>query len=475
MKKYLIISTITIAGLLANGCHDQLNPEPIDLVVNDVVLNEPKDIEGVEIGLYRAFRLTMASTVLAGDLTADNLIHNGTFAQYREIAIKQITTGNATVSELWGTLYGAIYIANFMIERIPTIEGVTASVRKESMATAYFIRGLCYFRLAATFGGVPKVTTTDIETNRNIARATKDEIMALAEADFLLALGNLGGKQATPATACDNAVNAALARFYLYKKDYNAAIQYSTAVINSNDYVLEEDYVTIITKDFTDESIFEVGYTISDDGDGTSLNDLFVSRREMIPSNNIVPVFDSLANRALGRRNRAIKFKTANLKGTDNGWEVANYGTAVDNNNNIVVFRLAEMYLIRAEARAILGNVGGINSAQSDITLLRKRANFPRNLSKKITPKDTVKAHWVVDTLATTPTQAQMISLIEVERRMELSYEGHRWYDLVRTGRVEQVMPPFNSNWKAAYELWPIPQREIQNNPALAGEQNPGY
>ncbi|MEJ0030863.1 MAG: RagB/SusD family nutrient uptake outer membrane protein [Bacteroidota bacterium] len=472
MRKYLIISTIIGAGFVFDGCHDQLNPKPIDLVVNDVVLNEPKDIEGVVIGLYRAFRLSMASTILAGDLTADNLTHNGTFAQYRELAIKQITTGNATVSELWATLYGTIYIANFMIERIPEIEGVTPAVKTRSMATAYFIRGLCYFRLATTFGGVPMVTVTDIETNRNIGRASKDEIMAFVLADYQRALGNLGSKQPTPATVCDQTVNAALARYYLYIKDYASAEQYATTVIDSKDYVLEDDYKSIITKDFTDESIFEVGYTISDDNDGTSLNDLFVSRREMIPSNNIIPIFDSISNRACGRRRLTITFKTVNQKGTDNGFEVANYGTAVADNNNIVVFRLAEMYLIRAEARAIQGKVGGANNtAQSDITQLRKRANFPRNDG----PKDTVKSHWVVDTLATAPTQAQMILLIEAERRLELSYEGHRWYDLVRTGRVEQVMPPFNANWKPAYELWPIPQREIQNNPALVGEQNPGY
>jgi hypothetical protein len=465
VKKLFIISTIVVTTISFIGCRDQLNPKPIDLIVNDVVLNEPKDIEGVQTGLYRAFRLTMASTIMAGDLTADNLIHNGTFAQYREIAIKQITTGNATVSELWSTLYGTIYIANFMIERIPEIEGVTLAVRNRSMSTAYFLRGLSYFRLASTFGGVPKVTTTDIETNRNIGRATKDEIMQFVEADFLQALGNLGGKQPTPATVSDNTVRAALARFYLYNKNYSKAELYATAVIDSKDYTLEPDYATIITKDFTSESIFEVGYTISDDNDGTSLNDLFVSRREMIPSNNIVPIFDSLSNAACGRRRRTIIFRIENLKGADNGWEVANYGTAVADNNNIVVFRLAEMYLIRAEARAMLGNVSGNNSAQTDIRQLRKRANYPSTKQNK----------WVVDTLAASVSQVQMIQLIESERRLELSYEGHRWYDLVRTGRVEQVMPPFNGNWKTAYELWPIPQREIQNNPALVGEQNPGY
>ena len=455
MRKLLIISTIVVAGVAMNACDHALNPKPIDLVVNDVVLNEPKDIPGVETGLYRAFRLSRASAILAGDLTSDNLIHQGTFAQYRELGVKQITTGNATVSELWATVYGTVYIANFMIERIPDIEGVTNSVRQRSMATAYFLRGMAYFTGVVTFGGIPKVTTTDIETNRNIARATKEEILQFIEEDFLKALGNLGGEQPTAATVCDNTVRAALARFYLYTKNYSEAEKYASAVISSGAYILEPDYVTIVTEDFTDESIFEVGYTISDDADGTSLNDLFVSRREIIPSNQVVLLFDTLSNPAVGRRNANVTFQLKNLKGSDNGWEVTNYGTAVADNNNIVVFRLAEMYLIRAEARTMLGNVTGANSAQTDINVLRTRA----------------KASAKVGAVS----QAQMIQIVETERRIELAFEGHRWYDLVRTGRAEEVMPPFNGNWRPAYELWPIPQREIQNNPALVGEQNPGY
>jgi len=68
-----------------------------------------------------------------------------------------------------------------------------------------------------------------------------------------------------------------------------------------------------------------------------------------------------------------------------------------------------------------------------------------------------------------------MILLIEKERLYELAYEGHRWYDLVRTGRASAVMSAFSPNWKDTEDLWPIPQRELLKNPALVGNQNPGY
>jgi starch-binding outer membrane protein, SusD/RagB family len=112
---------------------------------------------------------------------------------------------------------------------------------------------------------------------------------------------------------------------------------------------------------------------------------------------------------------------------------------------------LAEMYLIRAEARAKLNNLTG---SRNDLNVLRDRAKAPA---------------------ITSASQSQLIQLIEDERRFELAFEGHRWYDLVRTSRAKTVMSAFSSNWKDAYELWPIPQREILNNPALAENQNPGY
>ena len=120
----------------------------------------------------------------------------------------------------------------------------------------------------------------------------------------------------------------------------------------------------------------------------------------------------------------------------------------------MVIFRLAEMYLIRSEARAQLDNVTGENSAQSDINVLRERADA--------LPVPAVS-------------KSQMLRLIEEERRYELAFEGHRWYDLKRTGRLDEVMSAFSVNWRNEYELWPIPQSEIQTNPALVGNQNPGY
>lgn len=440
------------------SCSTLLEPKPIDLLTDDVVLNEAKDVPIVELGLYSAFRPIIPGAVIAGDCTADMLIFRGTFSQYRELCNKTITSANSSVSSLWASIYNTIYIANFIIEKLPTVPGVKSVDRDRVLATAHFLRGYSYFIALYTYGGVPKVIGTSIEANRNIARSSRTEILDFILEDFTEASGKLPTETANAGFASAYALDAALAKYHLYNENWSAAEEYATLVISSGKFILEPKYQTLVTDDFTDEAIFEMGYTLTDDPgtDGNiGLNYLFVGRREIIPANDLVASLDSL-NISSNSRDRffSIKFNSANLKGNDNGWSVDKYGTADQNNNNVVVFRLAEMYLIRAEARAHQNIVTGPNSAQEDINKLRSRAKAA---------------------LVGSVNQGQMLSIIEEERRYELAFEGHRWYDLVRTGRAKEVMSAFSSDWKDAYELWPIPQRELLNNPALAGNQNPGY
>ncbi|HPW63818.1 MAG TPA: RagB/SusD family nutrient uptake outer membrane protein, partial [Cyclobacteriaceae bacterium] len=431
-------------------CSDLLEPEPIDLLTDATVLNEPKDVPNVEVGLYSAFRNIIPSAVIAGDCTADMLLFNGTFSQYRELGTKQITSANASALSLWGSIYNTVYIANFILERLPTVQGVPAVQRDRVLATAHFLRGYAYFVGLYSFGGVPLVTETSIEANRNIARASESEVLTFILDDYTAALGGLPDQPSNAGFAGKYTLSAAFAKYYLYIGNWTKAEQYATEVISSNKYQLETAYANLVTEDFTDEAIFEMGYTIADDPgtSATGLNNIFVGRREMIPSNEVVV---ALASTESGERFSSISFNSDLLKGNDNGWLVAKYGTADQDNNNVVVFRLGEMYLIRAEARAQQSNVTG---AKADIDILRSRAKAP---------------------LLGTVNQSQMLQIIEAERRFELAFEGHRWYDLVRTGRANVVMSAFSANWKDTYELWPIPQREILNNPSLTGNQNPGY
>ncbi len=456
MKKMrLFLPTLRCVSLiLMTACENVLDPEPVDLLTNDLVLNEQADVGNVEIGLYSAFRNITPVTVIAGDFTADMLSHNGTFSQYRELGTKQISAANSSVDALYSSIYNTIYIANFILERLPDVPGVSATQRNQVTGTAHFLRGYAYFIALYTFGGVPLVLTTDIETNQNIPRASSDEILSQITEDYDEALDLVPDETTNAGYVGVHAVQAALARLNLYLENWSDAAAFATDVIESGEYTLEDEFSSVVTEDFPSEAIFEAAYSLSDDPGTDSdfgLNNLFVGRREIIPSNEIVLALSSSES---GDRFSSISFDQGNLNGTDNGWSVAKYGTADADNNNVMVFRLAEMYLIRAEARAQLDKVTGDDSAQSDINVLRERAD----------------ALTVVAV-----SKSQMLRLIEEERQYELAFEGHRWYDLVRTGRAADVMPAFSENWRDDFELWPIPQSEIQNNPALAGNKNPGY
>jgi len=452
MKKFALILILIIQGV---GCTYYLEPEPVDLLVNDLALNEASDVASVEIGLYNAFRSIAAPKVIAGDMTADMLNHIGTFNQYREFSTKQITSSNASANALWGSIYRTIYVANFILERLPSVPGVTEAERNEVTATAHFLRGYAYFVGLYTYGGIPLVTTTDITVNRNVARSSVAEVLGLIEQDFEAASSDVLPEEPVNAGFVSTyAVKAARARLALYLQNWAEAESLTTEIIDSDKYTLVDDFSELVYTDFTDEAILEVGYTVNDDP-GTDanfgLNDLFAGRREIIPSNEAVVALNS---DEAGERFYSLSFSLSQLGGTDNGWSVAKYGTADEDNNNIVVFRLAEMYLIRAEARAQQNKLFGTNSAVEDINVLRTRA--------KASP-------------ATATSREQILQLIEKERLYELAYEGHRWYDLVRTDRATTVMAAFSGNWKQTFELWPIPLREIQNNPSLSGAQNPGY
>ncbi len=442
-----------------SSCREILEPPPVDLLVDELVLNEASDVEPVRLGLYNAFRGIGSPMVIAGSFTADFIQHNGTFTVYNELGNKQITAANAAAGAFWGSIYSTIYIANFIEERIATVPGVTEAEKKQVLAEARFLRGFVNFLGAYTFGGIPKVTTTTIETNRNIPRATREEILNSVLADYNAALPDLPNtntnKTLAKTFATKNAVRAALARYYLYQKDWAQAEKLASEIIATRLQTLPADVAAVFFQEVDDETIFEVAYANnSSDDPGTStfsLNDVLRGRREVIPANTYIL---TMLEPNAGERRQTISFDPTRQRGRDNGWSVVKYGSPDEANNNITIFRLAEQYLIRAEARAQQGRIVGTNGAQADINVLRQRAKAPN---------------------ASLTTQADALLTIEKERVYELSFEGHRWYDLKRTGRIETVMTAFSPNWNEKFELWPIPQSEIQRNDALKGSQNPGY
>src|SRR6478609_7787748 len=286
---------IVLFLLISSSCSDLLKPEPIDLVTDAVVLNEANDVPSVEMGLYSAFRAIIPAAVIAGDATADMLQFRGTFSQYRELGTKTITSANGSVVALWASIYNTIYIANFIIERLPAITGVKTVDRDRVMGTAHLLRGYAYFLALYTYGGVPKAIGTSIEVNRNIARSSREEILDFILEDYTEAVDKLPTQTVNASFASDYALKAALAKYYLYNEEWAKAEQYATSVITSKKYTLASDYESVVIDEFTSESILEVGYTTTEDpgtNGSVGLNYIFVGRRELIPANQLLAELD---------------------------------------------------------------------------------------------------------------------------------------------------------------------------------------
>jgi hypothetical protein len=400
-------------------------------------------------------------TIVNGNLQADII------GYYKNALTSNISS--AGLSEFWNRFYAIIFRSNSAIEGISTSEQLTEKVKAQVLGEAYFIRAFMYFYLVNLYGDVPLVLTTNYKVNATMPRSSTDQVYTqmkddLVKAQSLLSIEYLDGtllKSTSIRVRPNKAVAMALlSRVYLYTNDWqNAEIQASQIIANSGTYRLET-----LTNVFLSESMESI-WALQPTGTGVNSN-TGTGRIFVLPSSgpspafnpyylndDLVKSFDKSDLRATNWINNmtalgitfpyAYKYKIGSVQSASLEYPV--------------IFRLAEQYLIRAEARAQQNKLTGANSAQADLDVIRTRAGLGGT---------------------TATTQADLLSAILTERRHELFTEfGHRWFDLRRTGTIDAVMIPATTRkggtWTSDAALYPIPLNEIQKNPKLV--QNKGY
>jgi hypothetical protein len=243
---------------------------------------------------------------------------------------------------------------------------------------------------------------------------------------------------------------ALLARVYLYLKDWaQAENQASTVINNSGTYNLVNDLNNVFLKN-SSEAILQFGISSSP----------FATWEQRTIVQYSYSLTDTLLNSfetSDQRKSAWINVNSTTFPGMTFSYPYK-YKRTNGNSGNIseyyMVMRLAEQYLIRAEARAQLNRITGSNSAETDLNIIRNRAGLPNT---------------------TAVTEVQMLDAIMRERRVELFAEwGHRWFDLIRSGSADAILAPIKgASWQTADQLYPIPASDILNNPNLS--QNPNY
>ena len=446
LARVLLLGTLGLAG---TSCDKILDQQPQNSLATDQVFVDLPGANAALTGVYGG--LTSVNYYglrypIFSDLLADNMAHLGTFPSFAEFKNRNLQTANVENTNMWAAIYATINRANNVIEYTPGIAGVIESEKKRIVAEAKFVRGLCYFDLVRYWGDVPLVLTATkkVDPGLNVSRAPANAVYDQVKKDLDDAETDLA--EGTASRASKSAARALKARLALYRGQFSEAATLADQVIATTKFTLMPVYRDVFDVKNTAEAIFEVNF----DNITQSSFAFFIFPGSRGGRNEVGPQGTTLLTAyETGDRRRAASISDGTFT-VDNrlipinvGIKYTKAGTGED---NFRVLRLAEVLLITAEAKARIGT--DLAGALTALNRVRSRAGLPAS---------------------TATTQPAILTAIEQERRVELAFEGHRWFDLVRTGRAQTLL----SITDPTRLLLPIPFREITNNPNI--KQNPGY
>lgn len=447
--KYIVLSII--AFVMFWGCEDilQIDSPSNELASSDVFADARTANSAIE-GIYAELELKSRDSdtyrIFYTDLASDLITHYSNAGLSNEFATFEIAPTNSFILSAWRTYYSIIYNANSAIDGLET---QTYPTKDRLMGEAKFMRALMYFYLVNLYGDVPLITTTALSTTIDAPRSPQDEVYAQIIQDLEAAYSVLP-EDYSHANGQKTRVNkwgaaALLSRIHLFLENWSEAQGLATEVINTNSYgltalgqtfkvgsaemILQFKPISVVSN----RSEILAPYSLNGQPPQYPIAPELLSSFESNDQRKEAWILQSLYNGELiSEPYKFTKMGTTNLP---------EYSP---------ILRLAEMYLIRSEARAHLGNISG---AQEDLNVIRNRAGLD-------------------DTTAST--MEQLLLTIETERKHEFFVEeGHTWFDLKRTGRIAETVAAGIATYQPTDNLWPIPAVEIGNNLNLT--QNPGY
>ncbi len=383
-------------------------------------------------------------------LSSDELLNFSTNPAISEFYANALESSNGSVRSFWNQTYQYIYYANAVMEGLKSSAEISNSLKDQLTGEAMFVRAFWNFYLVNLFGDIPLILTTDYKENQYakrmpVAKVYQQIIEDLISAQNLLTpdYSYFNGERIRPTKW---AATALLSRVYLFKGDWeNAETQASQIINNNTDFSLSSNLDNVFLAN-SNEAIWQLMPV--NPNQNTAEGYFFIL--------NDIPNTVSLSNGLInnfepGDQRRQDWIDSISVSGKvyyfPYKYKVKSSSVLTEYS---MVLRLAEEYLIRAEARVEQNNIPG---AQADLNVIRNRAGLPNTGADN--KNDLLKA-------------------IGHERRVELFCEwGHRWLDLKRTNVADDILSPMKPNWRPTSVLFPIPSMELQNDPYLT--QNPGY
>jgi len=482
--KYLVLSVLLALGIFS--CKKFLTVDPPYTQDAENYFKTPEDYDRALVGAYDLLQTSFMSLWI-GEIASDNSIAGGESANDSQglHQIDAMTHGgvNNDLRSVFRWNYVGISRANYILENKDNID---FPGKAHIIAEAKFLRAYYYFELVKFFGDVPLVIDKrlGIEDVRKIDRAPKADVYAQIEKDLTEAAAVLNPVAAQKGRATKGAALALLGKAYLYQSKWSEADQAFDEVINSGLYSLHPNYSELfdVAHENNAETVFDVQYTGLEGGsygclvclegnaapgfqgirqyngpvygDGNSYNLPTQDLYDFFPAGDPrrgVTILDIDAFIALQPNPSSITYAIGagghtgyyNNKYIKRQGEIGLPDNDLTSPVNYRVIRYADVLLMSAEANYHLGNTA---IAQTYVNQIRSRAAIPG-------------------------VSVNSLDKIYNERRFELSGEGHRFFDLVRTGKAASTIPGFIAG---KHEVFPIPQVEID----LAGgrwPQNPGY
>lgn len=455
--KSITYSLIVLVGLLMS-CEDYLEIDPPkNQLAGEHIFTESATVDGVFAHIYAQLRSqaftkgnTTGLTSLMGHY-ADELDHFSESQQTtRNYYNNSVSPEDGGTDDLWNVSYNLIYDCNRVMEGVEGSKSLSRAEKDRFMGEAYFVRAFVHFYLTNFFGEVPYITTTDYRINRDVARDDVESVHQNIEQDLLMAIGLLPGEVSDGQHFRPDrwAAAALLSRVYLYQGKWQLALDRAEQVIGSGEYALDPDLDVVFQKS-SPETLWQLD--TGREGDNTT------------EASTFVPVSAPPSNTALSqalleafepgdaRRDQWVGSVTDGSQTWHFPYKYRERMATEVTRECPIMLRLAEVYLIAAEASAQLGN---LEDALDYVNAIRERASLDN-----LEPMG----------------QGELLAAIAQERRIELFAElGHRFFDLKRTSRADTVLGPLKPFWDPTDILLPLPEEELLKNPKLL-PQNEGY
>ncbi|MCF6241385.1 MAG: RagB/SusD family nutrient uptake outer membrane protein [Bacteroidales bacterium] len=459
MKNLNKILVLVLFLVLASCNQDKfLDIQPYDKITTDNLIVDYTTLKSATNGVYNIFQDPYyydSYALILPDLMSDN-VKNNNFYLFSDVDKYETKADNRYTEKVWEKISALITQSSIVIREAEQFDfGTDQEAANELIGQLYIARGIAYFDMQRFFAqpynftndashlGVPLIDEDKVGIDIiSPARSTTKEVYDKILSDFNKGLSLIGNSVVSPYYLNEYSAKAFLARIYLYMENWTQANNLASEVIASGQYSLlsNEEYIDSWTLDETSESIFSIINTETDNARYSSINYYYIFRR-FLATNDLYDSFDNNdVRRALISSNRVLKHSSFGF------------------DNNIPVVRYSEMYLIKAEALAELGDDDGARGA---VNMIHLRAN--------------------PTALPITDSGDDLKRIIQEERRKELMFEGHRLFDLTRKKESfvkysTSVGTPINIVYPNNFTILPIPQKEIDANDNISqDQQNPGY